>query len=389
MNREEVIRRILSACSEVSREQVLDRLESEKKKTGGLISEEALLRVIAAGFGCDVRGSRVLISSLSLGDLVPNLGDVTVVGRVAAVFSPRSFSGKRSGRFASLLIADESGVLRVVLWNDRAGLAEPGGVKAGDVVRFRHGYTREDRRGKVELHVGDRSVVEVSPSDVDLSGFPAVDKFATKMEDLKVTRGGSRVILVGTVRKVFSVSSFDRGDEGLGKVLRFVLAGAGGEVDVVVWNEKVDDVEGLVEVGRGLRVVDGKVRKSAGGGVEVHVDGSTFVEAVAAGFVRLGDLVEGLKHVSVEGEVVARPAVREVRTKRGDVLRVASFELRDESGRVWVSAWRSHVDDAAGLMVGDAVVLKDVYVKRGFGDQLELSTRSRSSIVGKGRKEEG
>jgi hypothetical protein len=100
-------------------------------------------------------------------------------------------------------------------------------------------------------------------------------------------------------------------------------------------------------------------------------------------------LVEGLKHVSVEGEVVARPAVRDVRTKRGDVLRVASFELRDESGRVWVSAWRSHVDDAAGLMVGDAVVLKDVYVKRGFGDQLELSTRSRSSIVGKGRKEEG
>jgi hypothetical protein len=288
MNREEVIRRILSACSGVSREQVLDRLESEKKKTGGLISEEALLRVIAAGFGCDVRGSRVLISALSLGDLVPNLGDVTVVGRVAAVFSPRAFSGKRSGRFASLLIVDDSGVLRVVLWNDRAGLAEPGGVKAGDVVRFRHGYTREDRRGKVELHVGDRSVVEVSPSDVDLSGFPAVDKFATKMEDLKVTRGGSRVILVGTVRKVFSVSSFDRGDEGLGKVLRFVLAGAGGEVDVVVWNEKVDDVEGLVEVGRGLRVVDGKVRKSAGGGVEVHVDGSIFVEAVAAGFVRFG-----------------------------------------------------------------------------------------------------
>jgi hypothetical protein len=72
-----------------------------------------------------------------------------------------------------------------------------------------------------------------------------------------------------------------------------------------------------------------------------------------------------------------------VRTKRGEVLRVASFELRDDSGRVWVSAWRNHADDVSGLMAGDAVVLKDVYVKRGFGDQLELSTRSRSSIVKK------
>lgn len=387
MKKEEVIQRILSACSGVSREQILDRLEGQKRKTGGFISDEALLRVIAAEFGCELSGSRVLMSALSLEDLVPSLGDVTVVGRVAAVFSPRAFSGKRSGRYASLLIVDDSAVLRVVLWNDRAGLAESGGVKAGDVVRFRHGYTREDRGGKVELHVADRSVVEVNPSDVDLNGFPTVDRFATKISDLKSVRGRSRVNLVGTVRRLFSVSTFERGDEGLGKVLRFVLGDAGGEVAVVVWNEKVDDVEGLVEVGRELRLVNGKVRKSANRGVEVHVDGLTYVEAAAGKFVRLRDLVEGLKHVSVEGEVVARPVVREVRTKRGEVLRVAGFELRDDTGRVWVSAWRNHADDVKGLEAGDVVVLKDGYVKKAYGDQLELSTRSRSSIIKKVKEE--
>ena len=78
--------------------------------------------------------------------MIPGLSNISVVGRVVAVFSPRAFNGNRKGRFASLLIADESGVLRVVLWNEKAGLAESGGVKVGEIIRFRHGYTREDYR---------------------------------------------------------------------------------------------------------------------------------------------------------------------------------------------------------------------------------------------------
>jgi hypothetical protein len=33
------------------------------------------------------------------------------------------------------------------------------------------------------------------------------------------------------------------------------------------------------------------------------------------------------------------------------------------------------------LKVGDRIVIKNAYVKRGFGDQLELSTRNATSIA--------
>jgi hypothetical protein len=33
------------------------------------------------------------------------------------------------------------------------------------------------------------------------------------------------------------------------------------------------------------------------------------------------------------------------------------------------------------LKVGDKIVMKNVYVKKGFGDQLELSTRNTTFIV--------
>jgi len=154
MTFDQMVDLILSCCPGVSRESVLERLEVERTRAGGLISDEALLRMIAAGFGCEVPGGEAVAAELLFHNLIPGLSNVAVVGRVVAVFSPKAFSGNKKGRLASLLLADESGIVRLVLWNDKAGLAEAGGVKVDDVVRFRHGYTREDYSGKVEVQVG-------------------------------------------------------------------------------------------------------------------------------------------------------------------------------------------------------------------------------------------
>jgi hypothetical protein len=60
--------------------------------------------------------------------------------------------------------------------------------------------------------------------------------------------------------------------------------------------------------------------------------------------------------------------------------------LKDETGRTWVSAWRMHADSVKDLKVGDKIIMKNVYVKKGFGDQLEISTRNTTSIVKQGIK---
>lgn len=142
MKTEELIGQIVSVCPWISREQILHRLEKEKRKTGGFISEETLLRVIAAEFGCETVKSEQPMLSLSLRDLIPGLNDITIVGRILAISSPKEFAGNRKGKLASLLVADKSNVLRVVLWNDKTNLVETGGVNVGQVVRFSHGYTR-------------------------------------------------------------------------------------------------------------------------------------------------------------------------------------------------------------------------------------------------------
>jgi len=150
----------------------------------------------------------------------------------------------------------------------------------------------------------------------------------------------------------------------------------------VVWNEKADELEKTLKTGDDLQVVSGKVKKAMGEGLEINVDAATYVGPLAPfdEFLNVADLREERSQVNVEGEVATKPVVRDVKTGKGEVLKLASFELKDETGGIWVSAWRKHADMTANLKIGDKIVIRNGIIKKGFGDQLEISTRNATAI---------
>jgi replication factor A1 len=381
MTREEVIERILSGNPELSTEEILERLERKKKKTGGLMEDEVLLRMIAAELGVETL-REVSAPRICVKDLVPGLNDATVSGRVIAVFPPKTFGKDNSKKVANLLIADKSGILRVALWNDKAGFLESGQVKVGQVIRVSHGYVREAYDGKTELNLGARGEVEVDPTDLESRSYPSVDRFVTKIGRIARVHKNRKVNVVGVVRELFPASTFTRRDSSVGKVMRFTLADETGEIPVVMWNQKVEELGESIRKGVKLQIVDAKVKKALVEGLELNVNQRTYVEKLAATeeFLRIADLKEGTKHVNVEGEVVTKAMLRNVETGRGETVKLAVFEIRDETGRMWISAWRKHADTVRDLKAGDRVVIKNAYVKAGFGDQLEISTRGGTSI---------
>jgi replication factor A1 len=282
-----------------------------------------------------------------------------------------------------LLVADKSGMLRVVFWNDTTSLIQSGEIKVGQVIRFSHGYTREDRSGKVELHVGEKSEIETNPRGVEEKNYPVIGEFTIKIGEIIQAHKNKRVNIEGTVKELFSASTFKRQDSSFGKVMRFVLVDETGEIPVVVWNEKADELETAIRKGLKVQVVNAKVKKARSEGLEIHVDAETYVETLAPEeeFLKIADLRENSNSVNVEGEVVTKPLFRDVKTSKGELVKLATFELKDETGSVWVSTWRMHADSAKDLKVGDKIIIKNAYVKKGFGDQLEISTRNITSIV--------
>jgi ssDNA-binding replication factor A large subunit len=275
MTAEEIIQQILSKRPEVSRDQILETLHVEKSKTGSLIADETLLRLIAARCGVEILQSKVH-HQLSITHLVPGLNDVTITGRVLAVYPPKTFEGERSGKFANLLIADKDAVLRVVLWNDKVNFVESGELKAGQVVRFSHGYTREGRKGEAELHLGSKGQIEVEPKNVKVDEYPSLVRFATKISE--ITSARKTIHLEGAVKTVFPASTFTRQNQSSGTVMRFTLADGTGEIPVVAWNEKAEELEKTAKVNAGLRLVNASVKEASNGGFEVHVNSYTYAE---------------------------------------------------------------------------------------------------------------
>lgn len=276
MTIEEVIQAVLSKRPEFTRSKILEALELEKSKTGGLIADETLLRLIAAKQGVELPQSETCNCVLSISQLIPILKDVTISGRIVAISQVRSFEGKQSGKYASLLIIDNDSLLRVMLWNDKVSLIESGELKIGHIVRFSHAYTKEDRKGKAELHLGAKSTVEINPQNFDKATFPTINSFSTKCAD--IAKANQNIHITGVTKAVFPISTFARRDQTIGKVLKFVLADDSGEVTVVAWNEKVDELEPLLTEGVELCLVNAKAKAASSSGFEVHVDSATYVD---------------------------------------------------------------------------------------------------------------
>ncbi len=91
--------------------------------------------------------------------------------------------------------------------------------------------------------------------------------------------------------------------------MRLTLADETGEIAVVVWNEKAEELEKTLARNTRLRLVNARV-KAASNGLEVHVDAATYVDVSAEGEqpTKIASLSAGLGSVSVEGEVSTAPA---------------------------------------------------------------------------------
>jgi len=377
MSAEQIVELILLHRNGLTREEILKAIKKKKTASGGLLTEEAAARLVAAEQGVEIRLEKQP-PKVYIHQLVSGLNDVTVLGRVLLVNATRADTRSDVGwRMAKLLIGDRTGVVAVVLWNDKAELAE--GIQLRQVVKVSHGYVRRSKEGEVELHVGQRGDVQMSHGS-ETDDFPQIEGFCRKIAELG--SGNKRVIVEGVIQAIYPVSTFQRRDGTEGKVLRAILKDGSGRIPVVFWNDKA---EGMAKVGEGATVllVNARMRKSRQTeAFELHVEDYASVEVSDRPkcFLRIADLEEGMEVAHIEGTVATGPTRREVTTRGGEKVSVASLELEDSSGRVWVSVWRGHVESVEGLAVGARVKLRGVFVRRGFGGQLEVSTRASSAV---------
>ncbi|MDD1664333.1 MAG: OB-fold nucleic acid binding domain-containing protein, partial [Methanomicrobiales archaeon] len=265
-----------------------------------------------------------------------------------------------TGQVADILLGDETGQARVVLWDEKAQAA--GEVEVGEVLEV---IAKPSPRGK-----GEVSAMAFRKASCEISCAMAPDRRFLPPEP--VAELEARVIEIGKIR------TFTRRDGSEGRMVEAVIGNPGETSRLVCWAPEL--LEG-VQAGSSVRIL-GATRSSKGDGEEYQLDekGEVIplegdIEVPTADIGKVPD--SGL--TSVKGVVRSTGPLRSFTTRKGQPSSVRNLTVSDGSGEMALVLWGEKA--ALDIAAGDAVSLYRVQVRRGRDGGLELHAGRGSAVV--------
>jgi len=193
---ERILNRIAESAS-IDREEIERRVEAKRAKLSGLISREGAAQVIAAELGINFDKQKVKIN-----ELVSGMKKISLIGKIIKLNPVREFkTEKREGKVGSMTLADETGNIRLVLWDtNHISLIEKNEIKEGDVVEINNAGLRNN-----EIHLGSFS--DFKKSDEILQDVKTDKLFREKT--ILETGKGEEIRLRGTIVQIFEPKFFE------------------------------------------------------------------------------------------------------------------------------------------------------------------------------------
>jgi len=201
----EIVERIVSKTG-LKPEDIDELVAAKMDQLSGLISREGAAHIIANEKGIKLFEDIAQAGDFKINKISIDKRSVNTVGKVTKVYEIRKFkSNEREGKVGAFFLGDETGKIRITLWNDQADKMRS--LKEGDVVKIKNALVRENN-GFTELHLNDKSDMTINPLgvkiDVKESRQPSIRK---KISELR--EGDENIDLLGTVVQVFNPNFFE------------------------------------------------------------------------------------------------------------------------------------------------------------------------------------
>ncbi len=377
----------------LNRKEIQDLVNEKKEELKGLISEEGALFIIAKELGVDVKAeSKEFLGDLdiNISDITKEMKNITLIGRIKEIFRVHEFDKKEGdkGYVGSFLLNDDTGDIRVVLWDEDVAIFQDTNFVKGEIVKIINAYPKESRDGSPEIHVGRLGKVIIAPEDVDYRKYPKIKEENITIK--KITSNLLSVSIEGKVMRKFPIKEFTRKDGGIGKLCSIIIRDTTDKVRVNFWNNNVEKVNDF-EVGDVIFLKNVKPRESnyRPNTIELNANDNTQTGKLDKKLtfkIKKVDNIKNLKDkedlVSFEGVVSSIDDLKQITTKSGEQISLLSFIISDDTDAIRVTAWRDSADNLVQkLSMGDAYELKNVLIKyNSYSRRKEITYTENSSI---------
>ncbi|MHC1572782.1 MAG: OB-fold nucleic acid binding domain-containing protein [Methanosarcinales archaeon] len=344
------------------------KLVDEKRTLmGSLCDDETLCMMVLQELGVD--------TLKKVSEIRPDSGKVSLKVRVLSVSEVREFSRDdgSTGRVANLIVGDETGSIRVVLWDDAAGCVATREIEAGSSIGIT-GFARGGENG-VEVHLGRFSTIK--PLDYDVEARIKHCKIAEIAEGMVNINLRARVIDVGRIR------SFKRRDWSEGRVRNLTLGDETGKINITLWDERTEIPFGEDDV---IEVRNAYARKNSyTGKTELQLSREGVMERTTAD-IGYSEKITPISDIeidriySIRGFVSGIGEIREFTRGDGSVGQVANIHVSDDTGRIRATLWGDHAEIVDEIDIGSEVLIIDAQTKTGLSEEVELNLNWNSRI---------
>jgi len=359
-------------------EEIKAKMEERKEKTHGLLSDYGAVYAVAKEYGIDLSDTETSFTPLNG---IKPLSSVNVVGRAKTIYSEREFTRKdgSKGKFASVILADNSGEARVVLWDPNTAAVNK--LRVGDVLLVKNGYVK-DNRGQVEIHAGSLTSLTVNPTNVKAE-LPEV---AERIDGISALEPGlPSVNVVCRVSSYFPKTEFQRSDGSKGSRASFIGEDESGAIRVVLW-DPLSDTE--LKEGDVVKIENAYTREGLNGEAELQAGSrSRIVKSDAilklkpldrkgGGTVKVGEVKPDMTGFTLEARVLRVYQPREY--SKG---MMASLIVGDSTGTIRAVLWNEKSAVANELKEGNAVRIKNAYSKANMNQEPEVHVGKYSEVT--------
>jgi len=359
----------------ISREDFLKRIDEKVENMGGLCDEAMAAMLVANELGFSDAGRE----NIKIENITPESGPVNFIARVVSVFDVKEFTRNDGtiGRVGNLIVGDETGKLKLTLWDNMADLIKTGKVKVGQTVQI-SGYAKQGYSG-VEVNIGNNGVLTESEEEVDVAAS------SQKIKDIKDGMGDLN--LKGKVLEVSEIRTFQRKDGGSGKVGNLLIGDETGTLRVTLWDEKTDFLNQL-EYGDTVELINAYARENAfTQKVELQIGNRSIIRKsekkveYEEAFTPVADIKADMNNINISGRVLDISEVRTFEKKDGTVGRVANVLLGDSTGKIRLTIWDEKTESLDDIDFDDTVEVLNAYSRENtFSQQVELSLGARGII---------
>ncbi|MGV8169545.1 MAG: OB-fold nucleic acid binding domain-containing protein [Candidatus Nanoarchaeia archaeon] len=240
----------------LSNEEIDQRIKKKLDQLAGLISKEGAAHIVANELGVKLQQSN---GAVKIKNILSGMKNIETLGKAIRKYDVREFNTeKRSGKLAKFLMADETGSTLIVLWNDKADLLIT--FKEGDIVKV-NGASARENNGRVELHLGDSSTIEVNPSGASVNAQEQTARPESERKKIsELSETDQNVEILGTIVQIFDLKFFkvnadtgkkmaegDAGNFTYGCVLNVFIDDGTDNIRTVLWKNQVINLLGLNE----------------------------------------------------------------------------------------------------------------------------------------------